>query len=235
MCGSGRAGRRGIRGRCFRQVLSNSKADQSHIVSTKRGPILWTLVVLLVMFFFQNKLKFKYMVMLIILCVSGYLLLDFVLDKIAEIAPLTAGRIRDAVYYGDTASRFDASQKGDSGYYLAVNQFLSSPVWGSYYRLISNGIFKGCYPHNVFLETMISMGLIGLIPMLYMVVKIFKKSFYLIRNGLNEPYKLSFLLFLSIFFSLFTTGTILLNYGFWTFMCMLSFPKKCYEDKINDL
>ena len=175
------------------------------------------------------------MVMLIILCVSGYLLLDFVLDKIAEIAPLTAGRIRDAVYYGDTASRFDASQKGDSGYYLAVNQFLSSPVWGSYYRLISNGIFKGCYPHNVFLETMISMGLIGLIPMLYMVVKIFKKSFYLIRNGLNEPYKLSFLLFLSIFFSLFTTGTILLNYGFWTFMCMLSFPKKCYEDKINDL
>lgn len=205
------------------------------IVSTKRGPILWTLVVLLVMFFFQNKLKFKYMVMLIILCVSGYLLFDFVLDKIAEIAPLTAGRIRNAVYYGDTASRFDASQKGDSGYYLAVNQFLSSPVWGSYYRLISNGIFKGCYPHNVFLETMISMGLIGLIPMLYMVVKIFKKSFYLIRNGLNEPYKLSFLLFLSIFFSLFTTGTILLNYGFWTFMCMLSFPKKCYEDKINDL
>ena len=211
------------------QILVCVSVVYIDIVSTKRGPILWTIVVLFVMHWFRNKLNLKYLVFLMFVILIGYLSVDFILDKISESMPLTASRIRDALYHGDTASRLDFSQKNDSGYFLAINQFFSSPVIGSYYRLITNGIFKGCYPHNVFLEIMITMGLLGFLPFMYLIKEIFKKSFRYLRNHMEDKFELLFVLFLAIFFSLFTTGTILLNYGFWTFLCLLSTPYLFYK------
>jgi O-antigen ligase len=59
----------------------------------------------------------------------------------------------------------------------AIDQFLSSPIFGS-----SIGMEKYFYPHNIFIEVLMSTGLIGFLPFALLIIYSFHKSFLIIKH-----------------------------------------------------
>lgn len=201
------------------------------MAGTKRGPILWALISIIVCFYYKDKNFSKYFKKILIIGIIVYISLPVIFDFFKDIAPYTIERINAALYEGDTSHRLDAGNS-DNGYSLAINQFLSSPLFGSYFRITdSTSIFKGVYPHNIFLEMMITMGVIGLIPFLFFVKKIYTSASKKISLSENKKQMFFFVLFNMSFFTMFTTDTILLNYSFWmSASYVLVYPQ--FKDKI---
>ena len=195
------------------------------IVGTKRGPILWCLVNILICVYYMKRKVFKYLVIAIILIIVIYIYFDVIIDTISSFAPETAERFKRAIYEQDTSHRLDMQDQKGSGFIIAFNQFLSSPLWGSYFRLITNSwLFKGHYPHNVFFFFFITMGLIGFIPFLFFVFTSIKNISKVFRMKYSTQSLTCLVLFLSVFLQLQTTSTIVLNIKFWLFfyiMCIL--------------
>ena len=150
---------------------------------------------------------------------------DIVLNLIRSIAPFTAERIYNFVYLGDTAHRLDFENQQGSAYFIAFKQFLDSPFWGSYFRLITSGAFRGHYPHNLFLEIMITMGIIGLIPLLILLFKVIMNVGRNFTLKVEENQMVCFIIFLKVFLERQTTGSVLLDAQFWVFLyILLIFP-----------
>lgn len=195
------------------------------IIGTKRGPILWLFVALLFFFFYKKREFYRYLFSVLVVSIILYLSIDMILDVIDKIAPTSVERIRAALYEGDTSHRMDADD-ADSCYFLALNQFADSPYFGSYFRLVTNGMFRGSYPHNVFLEIMITMGIFGLIPFLYILHKTFKNIHESLSSEFIPIYLIPTILFLSRILTLMTTGSLMLDNEFWLSLSLvLLFPK----------
>lgn len=184
---------------------------------TKRGPILWGMVNLAICYYFKSKHVTKYILVVSFIGVLIYVNFETMLDWLYSVAPSTANRIYRSVYEGDTAARFDLQDQGGSNYIIGFRQFLTSPVWGSYFRTVTSVLmFKGVYPHNIFIEMLMTMGLIGFIPFLYFIRKVALNVIHFSRR-LDRNRLACISLFLASFLQLQTTGTIVLNSWFWVF------------------
>lgn len=192
------------------------------MVSTKRGPILWTIVTLLICFYYQSRKSFKYFIYLVVIGLVVYLSIDLILDFIAQFAPKSAERISRTIYEGDTAHRFDTDDAQNSGYLLGIKQFLSSPIWGAYFRITeTHSMFKGCYPHNIFIELLMTMGLVGFIPFMIFLTKIAINIHRVFKHNYTPTQMGCFALFMITFLQLMTTGTIVNAFAFWLFFYIM--------------
>lgn len=195
------------------------------LASTKRGPILWSAVSLLVCYYFNDSKKVNF-ILKVLVCVSLlYVSGEYILDYLSQWAPYSIERIRALIYEGDTSHRLTMGEN-DNGYILALKQFAESPVFGSYFRLIpeGNSIFRGAYPHNIILEVLISMGIVGLVPFVLLLLKAFK--YIRIYYVADARISVCFILFIMTILSLMTTGSICLNETFWiSFALVLVVPK----------
>ena len=191
------------------------------IISGERGPILWGIVNLWICIMIKSRNMMPILIVVIIICLFLYLNVDFIIEQLLYIAPKTAEKLYNSFYGGDTSERFIAGDKGNSIYVNALNQFLSSPIWGSYFRLLKefSPYAFGRYPHNVFLEIMITMGLVGLLPFCSFLYKIFK-GFRKVREK-TLPIMGCFAIFLAEFLELLTSGTLVLHMMFWPFFYIL--------------
>lgn len=195
------------------------------LASTKRGPILWTLVSILTCNLIKNKKNFSFYFKLSVILVVLYLLGPYILDSLSQFAPHSIERIYNMVYEGDTSDRL-APGDSDSGYTLAIEQFAQHPFWGSYFRLVTDGIFQGAYPHNIFLEIMITMGVFGLIPLLFFIERAFSGMSSILQRSKDDQVLACFAIFCVTLFTLITTGTICLNASFWVGLSLvLVIPK----------
>ncbi len=186
------------------------------IVCTKRGPLFWTLISAFCILYFKNVRFIKFIGAIVCVVLLLYVFGKEIISFISDIAPKSGERIMATIYEGDTANRIGGSD--DSVYGVAWSQFLRSPIWGSYFRIISTNMFKGLYPHNIFLEILISMGLIGFVPFWDLLRKVFVRSRKALRSNYTDNQYLIVILFLCSFTHLMTTGTILLNVAFWTLL-----------------
>lgn len=59
----------------------------------------------------------------------------------------------------------------------AINQYLADPAWGGSLQLET----AKHYPHNIFIEVLMSTGVFGLIPLVVFIYLIFKKAIKIIR------------------------------------------------------
>ncbi len=199
------------------------------IVCTKRGPILWLCVNLVICFYFTNRNKLKYAAIIVPISLVLYFNLETVLEWISYVAPSTSERIFESVYEGDTAHRFNLEDQESSNYILGFKQFLGSPVYGSYFRLISSDfMFRGVYPHNIFIEILMTMGLLGFVPFIILLKRAFNNIYHyspiLNRNSIS-----CVVLFLSQFLQLQTTDSIVLNIWFWLFFFIVYKMKEWYS------
>lgn len=189
----------------------------SIVVANSRSPLLALILVLLV--FYYRRLNLKLLIVLFM--ISTILFYSF--DDIDLYLKNTfnssfTDRIVATIEDKDSSGR-------DVLYSLAFKSFLEHPVLGSS-LLISDPVFQGDYPHNFFLETLMSLGIIGGILYLFSIFLAFKYSFYLIKR--NSPFLIFALLFIQYFvYSMFSRSLITLPM-YWVILALISVSYK-YE------
>ena len=200
----------------------------------KRGAILWFFVTLAVYFILKSKNIKNTIIKCTILLGVIYLMLPMLISVIENLSPFLAERLEMTLIEGNTSGRMDE----EGAYVLAVNQFNNSPFFGSYFRIVTtNPLWQGMYPHNIILELLITFGIAGLIPFIYFlgkILSILRKSFSSDNTGMVSIEKVLGIMFLNIFFSMMTTGTILLSLPFWlNIAILLTINNKKNEKLLN--
>ena len=123
-------------------------------------------------------------------------------------------RLNAALYEGSTSGRMDMDNQESSIFFLGLNQFLESPLYGSYFRIVTSvGMFRGAYPHNIFIEMLITMGLIGFVMFCILLYRIFKTPRVILMRDNNKLALFS--LFMASFLQLQTSDTLSFNIWFW--------------------
>jgi hypothetical protein len=110
----------------------------------------------------------------------------------------------------------EGGYKGDARvmvWQTAWDQFVSSPIVGD--KIIED--LEHSYPHNLILEVLMSVGLIGFIPFIIAIYYTFKRAFRLMQKG----YKMFFYIFLFGFVSMLFSGAIFLLPGFWASLALV--------------
>lgn len=205
-------------------------------VGGERGPIIWAFVNLCICFYILSKKVFRYLICLAIISIFLFINIDMIIETLRPYVPRAAEKLELTFKEGDTNGRFDMDNEEGSTYIIGLKQFASSPIYGSYFRLITNHkVFRGHYPHNVFIEMLITMGLLGTIPFILLLLKAYKKVLKVIKRGNLQDSQLCCLaIFLGVFLQFQTTWSIVANAAFWTFFyIMCIFDLKIVERKPN--
>lgn len=188
----------------------------------KRGPMLWGIVSILGCFFISSgKLK-KYFLMLGLAGITFLVFLDPIIEGLTEVLPKTGHRIEETIKNGDTDGRFDMSNPKHSTYLIGLENFSRSPVWGYYFRLVTDyRVLRGSYAHNIFIEVLMTMGILGFIPFMLLMLRAYNRC----RNLFTKTHTVNqmsfFILFLCAFLHLQTSASIVFRHNFWLFFYML--------------
>lgn len=198
------------------------------IISGERGPILWGGISLWLCFLVSSKKLFLNIIVLLALSIIVYLSIDLIIEFLFDFAPKTAEKIYLSVYEGNSSGRLDLDNPGGTTYGDAVKQIASSPVIGSYFRLMKDysSAYCGGYPHNIFLEFLMTMGLLGFIPLCAFIFKVYFSFRKIILNNYTSSIMCIFIMFVFIFLRLQTSGTIYLNIEFWVYFYLMSVMPK---------
>lgn len=201
------------------------------VIAGQRGPILWTIVAMFIYLSMKTKKKVKYYLLVFVFGVIIYIGRFAIIQELKYYVPRTAEKFEMTIVEGYTSGRFDLDRPDQSTFLIGIQNFAESPLFGYNFRLVTDYYeFKGSYAHNIFIEILMTMGLLGFIPFVYLLLMVYKKSKRSLKGNNNEKLHPFLLIFLSSFFLLFTSETLLLYYNFW-----LSFYVLCSADKVGCL
>lgn len=177
------------------------------LVCGKTGPILFSIAVS----FFAIKYSLvptldvkKTIIVYIFSCVIFLVFYEYFVDFVRLFNDNLARKML-ATLAGNTSGR-------DFLYSEAIEVFSKSPFLGSYFELKRFHI----YPHNIFLESLITWGIFGTILFLAFLLKAFHMGVKLLQE--NSSYSWIFLMFFFSFMSAQTSGSLYGNYRFWAGM-----------------
>ena len=191
------------------------------LVYGKRGPILWSIMAIISFFVIKAQSIKKYIVLGLVI-LTMYMLMDPILNVIKDTWPRSGAKLEAALKEGDTSGRLDVEDKKHSTFFIGLENFSRSPIWGYYFRLDTNYLpFRAHYAHNVFIELLMTMGLLGFVPFMSLLFKAFRKSRFVFTHRYSNNQIACFVLFLCAFLQLQTTGTCVFNYRFWLFFYVL--------------
>lgn len=192
------------------------------LVYGKRGPMLWSIVNIIICYFISSSKLNKKIIFLGLTITTFFIFLDPIIEHIKETLPTTGQAIEYAIKEGDTDNRFDLSNPKHSTYLMGLENFSRSPIWGFYFRLVTNDLrFRGSYAHNIFIEVLMTMGIIGFIPFVTFLFKACKKCRKIFTRPHTESQKVFLILFLCPFLQLQTSASIVFKHDFWLFFYML--------------
>lgn len=170
-----------------------------------RGPIISLAAVLLLLSarsFYKIKLYIN-VILIILMVVFTSTWVDFSkLDVISRIVDLQSGENFDRLGHWNSA----------------VNQFLENPVFGD--KIFDN--YLGTYPHNILLEVLMSVGLIGVIFFGLFTIPLIIRSIHLILFVKGGGGLIGALFLLYFFFSL-SSSSLYFSVEFWCFTALLLF------------
>ena len=127
------------------------------------------------------------------------------------INPVVSARLLALIEESDLSGR-------DGAYDIAIGQFLSSPLYGDYFVLTS-GPLAGLYPHNIILESLMTLGLIGSIPLFILFLRSIYQGIKLFK--INHQFVWLFFIFLSVFFKGQSTWNLYASDELWISMAIL--------------
>lgn len=158
-------------------VLSIVLCVYSVLRSGSRGPILGFLIVILFWFFSKGKnLKIGLLILALTFFVL-YIIKDFILYLMGQIAPVIEVRLRESLEDGvdDGRSRL---------YNDAINIFLDHPLLGNQFAIF-DGEGGYAYAHNLILDSAIALGVFGGIAMIYIILAALKQCYKNIHYNKN--------------------------------------------------
>lgn len=146
--------------------------------SGSRGPIL-SLVLILTLWLSLLRFNFfkSFFIVLSMFCFL-YIFLDFFLDLLNLISPITYNRINLAL----NGNELSYNQRVDSYSYF-WNLILDSPIFGSHFAVVFKDVYP-IYAHNIFLDILLSLGLVGVLLFSFILYLIFKDFNFLLKNNL---------------------------------------------------
>lgn len=166
-----------------------------------RGPILALVVVLFFWLFSHGKNVFWGALILTIASVLLLVFLDQILELMGNISPTIEARLKSSIDEGDTSGR-------DPLYKEAFNAFLYSPLFGKQFAIFStDGSFS--YSHNIILDALMGLGIIGGSAIIFFIGAALKKSYYLIKKN-DAHFWICLLLIQQIMFNM-TSGAFYYN------------------------
>ena len=188
----------------------------------KRGPILWSFISIVICFVIKSASIRKYVILFGAAVVLFFVFKSPIIDSFKEVLPRTGQKLESSLEEGDTSGRMDFDDPKHSTYLIGLENFSRSPIWGYYFRLVTNyQHYRGGYAHNVFIEILMTMGLLGFIPFMMLLFKAFVKS----RRHFIRPHSANdmacLILFLSVFLKLQTTWTCIFNHNLWLYFYIL--------------
>jgi O-antigen ligase len=162
-----------------------------------RGPVVALIFVLFFLLFSRGKNLFKGIISLSTAILLTVVLIEQILTFMRNISPVMEDRLRLAIYEGDTSNR-------DPLYELAFKYFLESPIIGKQFAFFdSDGSFL--YSHNFIMDTLMGLGIVGFVAILYILFLTLKNSYYLIHK--NDPhYWISLLLLHQIIYNMMSSA-----------------------------
>lgn len=187
----------------------------------ERGPIIFSLITLFICYYYRKVNSTKTLFFTATFLIILYVNIDNILECIGYFFPDTTERLSQALE-GDTNGRLTTQSGYDGVYVLGFNEFLKNPIWGSYFRIYGYGIFSGSYPHNIFIELLMTMGVIGFIPFMVLFIKTFKKCHNSFRYSFSQKKEIFLVFCLLSSIKLLVSGTIVFNIPFWTFLYIMS-------------
>lgn len=205
----------------------NTKLDRIILYSTsiisfiglllivKRGPILSAVLTLCILCYYSfikmsSGKKISYFILLIVVLIG----MDSLFSSVSS-------NFENGIIYRFT-NMFDDGGSGrygseDSVFSLAINQFLSAPIFGSYFRLTS-GLNMGEYPHNIILELLLTFGSISIIYFMFFWSSIKKAvNSVSVRNEMLPVTLMFFYSFIALMFS----SSLIFQTSFWMSIAVL--------------
>ena len=187
-----------------------------------RGAILWAIIGFVICNIIRTKKIRKTVVALSLMIILVVAFLKPIVGIIKQTLPRTGERIENTIFEGDTDARFNLDDLKNSTFMIGIENFQRSPILGYYFRLDSNNLhFRGAYPHNIFIEVLMTMGIIGFIPFMVLLFRAFQKTRYIFIRNYSDSEMVCFIFFMSSFLHLQTSGTLLFDHSFWLFFYIL--------------
>lgn len=185
--------------------------------SSARSPILAIFIILLILLFYLNKLKY------------WIFLLSFVVFFVISIFCLKQTSVADFEFINRMYNAiFEGNGSGRSYYLLkGWNIFKDNIIFGG--RILFE---DGMYPHNIFIEVLMSMGVVGGVLFLLYFKDIRKFKIRYVREHIY--YLPFFLFFIQYCVLVLTSASIFGNMEFWSFSAVIiSIILFCYDEEIK--
>ena len=163
-----------------------------------RGPLLSLGILAVIFLATKSKHPMRNLSILCILIGAGYLLFDYIMSIIENISPVLYRRLtRDEGQLNDRLPLYLAAWDG----------FLINPLAGNSFAIYHNGTYS--YAHNVILDSMMQLGMIGLCLIIYVYQYGIKMVLSFFQSN-SELVWLGFLMFKSMM-ELMVSGSIYTN------------------------
>lgn len=161
-----------------------------------RGPLLNLVFLLMFWFFSRRKNIMLGTVAVLIFSSILFFFQDFFLSLLGDIAPIIEQRMRDTI-------NGTADDGRDGIHQAAINLFLESPIIGKQFAIFDK-IGDYGYAHNIFLDAIMGLGIIGGVMILYILSSAMRAIFVNIKN--NDKHFWIGLILLQQIFSLMLSG-----------------------------
>lgn len=127
-----------------------------------RGPLLSGLVVALFAVLSMTKNRVVNVLLLLVVGVILWFSMGYLETIVSEVSPVLHERL-----FGKTME--DQLYGRDNLYTMAFTYFLESPIWGKYFSIYMGGSMV--WVHNIFLDSLLQLGIIGFVLILTIIVK----------------------------------------------------------------
>lgn len=188
------------------------------IISSSRGPILFSITTLMILFTIHHikvrkTSKYYSKILSLLLIITAITAISAVYLNVNNIQIGIFSRfneMKENVRLGKSEERVELFSE-------AFSMFKSSPIIGK--RFVTESIaYGGSYPHNVFLEVLMSLGLVGMF--LYLII-----LYYLYKTILAKKDSKFFMIFICLFIFFFgmtqVSGSLFYSVENWNLMAAL--------------
>lgn len=175
-------------------VLITVIAIYSVLRAGSRGPFVGLLIVLFFWIFARGKNFILGVFIALFLAILVFVFMENILNLIGNIAPLMENRLRYTLQ-GDNSGR-------DELYKTALKAFYQNPILGKQYAIPDPGGTPN-YPHNIMLDAIMALGILGGIIMFYILFAGLKSCYVNIHSN-NPNFWISLLLVHQITANLFS-------------------------------
>lgn len=180
--------------------------------AASRGPLVGVVVGIFFLMISKQKKIINSFFLLIIGIFLIFIFQNFLIDFLGFLSPALKSRVLASIYENDTSDRNILYQE-------ALNQFYNFPLLGDLFVLEpENG--KGINAHNIILDSLMGLGLIGGLIIIIIFVKSIIAAFKMLKNKLDFSWFaliLIFQIFLGMLSNSFYTDQLL---SFGIFICL---------------